>query len=381
MSFTTPTVDVYLPGTTLGIGNVNAGTINIGKTTTQVNVGGPTTFTNAVTVPTCTMTSLSTGNLIISPYSQNVTFSNLSATNATVTNMSATNASFQTFNSSNILIGPYPQNGTFNTLNVTNPTITNLNSTSLNSTNINSLNASMNVLNVSNFLITPLNSNPTFATITAPHIDVAPNTTLHLGNQNATAVYIGSSGTRNVINNIGTGSGTGTINIGNNTNSIALNGQTTLSKPLILGTAPTANTQLGFTDYVSLGTGFTISNSGSEATFLTTPTLPIGVWLITYQATIYFASTVTITNFITYLTSSGTTFFSNLAQTGKITSGTEVLTGVNQVALHSGSVCFNLTSSATISLKGVVNANLACKASGVDTSSTQQTYITYTRIA
>jgi hypothetical protein len=290
------------------------------------------------------MASLTTGNLIISPYSENVRFSNLSATNATVTNMSATNASFQRFNSSNILIGPYPQNGTFDTINVTNPTIANLNSTIVNSTNINTLNASMNVLNVSNFLITPLNSNPTFTSIN-------------------------------------TGSGTSTITIGNNTNAILMNGSTTLAKPLILGSAPIANTQLGFTDYVSIGTGFTISNSGVEATFLTTPTLPIGVWLITYQATIYFASTVTISNFTTYLTSSGTTFFNNLAQTGKITSGTEVLTGVNQVALHSGSVCFNLTSSATISLKGVINANLACKASGVDTSSTQQTYITYTRIA
>ena len=92
------------------------------------------------------------------------------------------------------------------------------------------MNASSNVLNVSNFLITPLNSNPTFATITVPHIDVVPNTTLHLGNQNATAVYIGSSGTRNVTNNIGTGSGTGTIYIGNNTNSIQLNGSITIGK-------------------------------------------------------------------------------------------------------------------------------------------------------
>jgi len=252
MSFTTPTVDVYLPGTTLGIGNVNAGTINIGKTTTQINVGGPTTFTNGVATPSCTMASLTTGNLIISPYSENVRFSNLSATNATVTNMSATNASFQRFNSSNILIGPYPQNGTFDTINVTNPTITNLNSTNLNSTNLYSTNASLNVLNVSNFLITPLNSNPTFATITVPHIDVVPNTTLHLGNQNATAVYIGSSGTRNVINNIGTGSGTGTIYIGNNTNSIQLNGSISIGtgknitlQPATGYIAPSADTMLG----------------------------------------------------------------------------------------------------------------------------------------
>jgi hypothetical protein len=299
MSFTTPTVDVYLPGTTLGIGNVNAGTINIGKTTTQINVGGPTTFTNSVAAPSCTMASLTTGNLIISPYSENVRFSNLSATNATVTNMSATNASFQRFNSSNILIGPYPQNGTFDTINVTNPTITNLNSTNVNSTNINALNASMTTINVSGFLISPLTANPTFTSINTPNIDVNANGTLTLGNQNATAVYIGSSGTRNVINNIGTGSGTGTIYIGNNTNSIALAGQTTLSKPLILGTLPTGYEHLGFKSSIP-GVSFSSSIASGSTGYCYSPPngttgnfLYAGVYLMSCYAFAYFTGTVT----------------------------------------------------------------------------------------
>ncbi len=103
MSFTTPTIDVYLPGTTLGIGNVNAGIINIGKTGTEVNIGGSMNVMNLVTSPSCTMTSLTTGNLtagnlIISPFAGDVSFNNFSAVNAT----------FNTINSSNILIGPYP---------------------------------------------------------------------------------------------------------------------------------------------------------------------------------------------------------------------------------------------------------------------------------
>jgi hypothetical protein len=77
--------------------------------------------------------------------------------------------------------------------------------------------------------------------------------TVELANSNAGAVYIGASGVRNVINNIGTGSGTGSINLGNDTNVINMYGN------LIMGTgrnitlqpptgyvAPSLNTQLGF---------------------------------------------------------------------------------------------------------------------------------------
>ena len=268
MSFTTPTVDVYVPGTTLGIGNVNAGTINIGKAGTTINVGGSMAVTNSVTTPSCTMTSLTTGNLIISPFSGDVAFNNFSARNATIGNASFMNASFNTLNSSNILIGPYPVSGAFTNVNVINASIANASISNLSSTNINVLNASMTYINVSGFLINPLPSDPTFTSINTPNIDVNANGTLTLGNQNATAVYIGSSATRNVINNIGTGSGTGTIYIGNNTNSIQLNGQTTLAKPLTLQAA---------SGYVAPTTG----QLGSiiTASFAATTTLTSSTWV------------------------------------------------------------------------------------------------------
>ena len=58
MSFTTPTVDVYVPGTTLGIGNVNAGTINIGNSDTVINIGESVykLSQSGTTVPITTLT-------------------------------------------------------------------------------------------------------------------------------------------------------------------------------------------------------------------------------------------------------------------------------------------------------------------------------------
>ena len=231
MSFTTPTVDVYVPGTTLGIGNVNAGTINIGKAGTTINVGGSMAVTNSVTTPSCTMTSMNVSSLIIAPFSGDVAFNNFSARNATIGNASFMNASFNTLNSSNILIGPYPISGNFTNVNISNATITTASVSNLSSTNINVLNASMTYVNVSGFLINPLPTNPTFTSIN-------------------------------------TGSDTTTISIGNNTNSIALNGPVTLAKPLTLQPA---------TGYVAptIGQlGYIITGS-----FAATTTLTSGSWV------------------------------------------------------------------------------------------------------
>lgn len=242
MSFTTPTVDVYVPGTTLGIGNVNAGTINIGKAGTTINVGGSMAVTNSVTTPSCTMTSLTTGNLLISPFSGDVAFNNFSAINATIGNASFMNASFNTLNSSNILIGPYPVNGAFTNVNISNATIANASISNLSSTNINVLNASMTYVNVSGLLIVPLPTNPVFS-------------------------------------GINTGSDTTTLSIGNNTNSIALNGAVTLAKPLTLGTAPTSNTQLGGSIKYSFVGG--LIYAGGYITFGSFTNVPTGIYLLT----------------------------------------------------------------------------------------------------
>jgi hypothetical protein len=242
MSFTTPTVDVYVPGTTLGIGNVNAGTINIGKAGTTINVGGSMAVTNSVTTPSCTMTSMNVSSLIIAPFSGDVAFNNFSARNATIANASIMNASFNSINSSNILIGPYPVSGTFSNLNVSNATITTSSISNLSSTNINVLNASMTYVNVSGLLINPLPTNPVFT-------------------------------------GINTGTGTSTINIGNNTNSIALNGAVTLAKPLILGSVATSTTQLGGSIKYSFVGGLVYG--GTNITFGSFTNVPIGIYLVT----------------------------------------------------------------------------------------------------
>lgn len=252
MSFTTPTVDVYVAGTTLGIGNVNAGTINIGKAGTTINVGGSMDIKNSVTTPSCTMTSLTTGNLIISPFSSDVEFNNFSARNAIIGNASFINASFNTLNSSNILIGPYPQNGVFTNVNISNATIANTTISNLSSTNINVLNASMTYVNVSGLLIVPLPTNPRFT-------------------------------------GINTESGTSNITIGNNINTIALNGEVTLSKPLTLGSAPTSNTQLGS---FTRSTTVVVNNGISSPMNLFTATLPVaGSYAVTFYIEVFSSGT------------------------------------------------------------------------------------------
>jgi hypothetical protein len=130
--------------------------------------------------------------------------------------------------------------------------------------------------------------------------------TVELANSNAGAVYIGASGVRNVINNIGTGSGTGSINLGNATNVINMYGN------LIMGTgrnitlqppagyvAPSSNTQLGFSaglPGISFSSGVTTGNTiycysppnGTVQNFLVA-----GVYLMSGYAFAYFSGTVT----------------------------------------------------------------------------------------
>ena len=66
---------------------------------------------------------------------------------------------------------------------------------------------------------------------------------------------------------------------------------------------------------------------------------------------------------------------------GRLTTGTQSLSGSNQTISLSGSACVNLTSSTAISLYVLVNANATAQAGGTNTSNVQATYITATRIA
>jgi hypothetical protein len=127
--------------------------------------------------------------------------------------------------------------------------------------------------------------------------------TVELANSNAGAVYIGASGARNVINNIGTGSGTGSINLGNATNVVNVYGT------LIMGsdrnitlktttTAPTQDTQLGGTRTGSIIGGTIINATTISSITLTTA----GVYLITFGIYI----NVTTLNNINYVQMTGT---------------------------------------------------------------------------
>jgi hypothetical protein len=133
---------------------------------------------------------------------------------------------------------------------------------------------------------------------------------------------------------------------------------------------------LGFTDTSILATSATLVNNFTT-NVLNTVSYPEGKWLFTYQATIYFATGPSIANYVSYLT--GPTV-APITQFAKITSGTEVLTGSNQLAIHSGSVCITLTASTVITLSVLINATTTAQSGGADTSNTQATYITATRI-
>lgn len=77
-SFLTPTIDVYVAGTELGIGNVNAGTINIGKAGTTVNFVGSMNVNNALTIPICNANTMNVSEFIITPINDNFHFDNVS---------------------------------------------------------------------------------------------------------------------------------------------------------------------------------------------------------------------------------------------------------------------------------------------------------------
>jgi len=111
---------------------------------------------------------------------------------------------------------------------------------------------------------------------------------------------------------------------------------------------------------------------------LTTPSYPPGVWLFTYQATVYFAtspsSLLALNSYISGPTTSVVTVF------GRITTGTSTLSGSNQVVSVSSSACATLTASTAITLYVLINANATAQSGGSDTANVQATYITATRI-
>ena len=123
-----------------------------------------------------------------------------------------------------------------------------------------------------------------------------------------------------------------------------------------------------------------MTNNFNE-TILTTPFCVPGVWLFTYQATIYFAAAPTsFVSFNTYLFGPTGTSMAPITQYAKQTTGTQTLSGINTVVTQSSSVTLIITTSSQVKLSALVNANAQAQAGGTDTSNVQSTYITSTRI-
>ena len=97
----------------------------------------------------------------------------------------------------------------------------------------------------------------------------------------------GSGITQTTAVAIGSGSTTGTVTIGNSANAVALNGSVTLAKPLILGTVPTANTQLGYIINSALTASVVLATNSSTTQSIASFTLPIGTWQCSYQLRYY----------------------------------------------------------------------------------------------
>ena len=181
LSFLTPTVDVYLAGTTMGIGNVNASTINIGQPGTTTNVGGLMNMTNTSTISanidTLSVSTLFIGGIIYTGPttatqlingSTRVTGSLINASNVSVTNLSvafingipyngiltstsanvSSNMSFTNMSVTNNFI--MPSSGQ---MNVSNALFTNVSFTNITGSLITATNTSVNNLSVSKLFI------------------------------------------------------------------------------------------------------------------------------------------------------------------------------------------------------------------------------------
>ena len=119
-----------------------------------------------------------------------------------------------------------------------------------------------------------------------------------------------------------------------------------------------------------------------DTPILTTSSYPAGVWLFTYQATVYFATAPgDFLSFRSYLTGPSGGVLSPITQFGKmINASPQSYVGSNVVASQSSSACVIFTTSTAITLYVGVNTNAAAKGGGTDTSNVQATYISATRI-
>ncbi len=239
LSFLTPTVDVYLAGTTLGIGNVNASTINIGKTGTTINVGGLMNMTNTSTI-SANIDSLSVSTLFIGGTiytgpttatqlingSTRVTGSLIDASNINVTNLSVAFINGSPYTSLTTSTANVSSNMSFMNLsvignfvmpssaymNVTNASFTNVSFSNIIGSLITATNTSVNNLSVSTLVIGgTLYTGPTTATQLINGSTIITGSLINASNVSITNLsvafingfpYSSTSGSANVSSNM-----------------------------------------------------------------------------------------------------------------------------------------------------------------------------------
>jgi len=131
------------------------------------------------------------------------------------------------------------------------------------------------------------------------------NAIIHIGdgdnNVAGSAVHInnGLNAASNVQILNGTGS-TGIINLGSATSTTQVNSILTLARPIVLGTVPTANTQLGYTVFDTITNTGNITSFTAFNIFSSYVSLPAGVWLITFSVRIKSTVAMTIQSYNIY---------------------------------------------------------------------------------
>lgn len=188
--------------------------------------------------------------------------------------------------------------------------------------------------------------------ITANTLNLTGNTTVS-NTLGITGITTATGGLRtNEIDRITSGS----LAIGNNalTTAVSIQKPLTLSNPLILGSVPTLSTELGYTEVIGLASSNIVAIlTGSETTLLTLPSLPAGVWSISYATKISGSiGTANITKFYTFVNPSPSiTGISILAPSGGAdsyslgTGSTDASTNTN------GSVIVKTTASTIFTLR------------------------------
>ena len=171
--------------------------------------------------------------------------------------------------------------------------------------------------------------------------------------------------------NIASGTTSGAVTIGNANSTTALNGSVTLQNPLILGSIPTVNTQLGYLIPNIYPTTTTMINSTD--TSILTQSLIAGTWLLSYQFRLVGNPGGLVSIFLVKITAGA------LMLAGQTNYITESIPSGSSTA-RSGSVVVKLTTATNVSLSYYVQTAAVISIAGSNTYPNDYTYLQAVRI-